>query len=114
MEQWTLYHNPQCSKSRQCLALLQQRGVSVQVVEYLKTPLNREQLETLRKKLDLAPREWIRTGEEEFKTLNVDLTSDDQVLDAIAAHPKLLQRPIAVRGEKAVVGRPPENVEALF
>lgn len=112
----TLYHNPQCSKSRQTLALLQENGVDVTVIEYLKTPLTLEELEILAQKLNLEPRQFMRHGESEYQTenlANTDLTRQE-LLQAIVKHPRLLERPIAMTETKAVIGRPPENVLALL
>jgi arsenate reductase len=109
-----LYYNPQCSKSRQTLALLQEKGVDVSTIEYLKTPLTVTELELLAQKLDLEPREFMRHGESEYKNVaNEDLTRQE-LLEAIVKYPSLLERPIAVTETKAVIGRPPENVLALL
>lgn len=111
----TLYHNPRCSKSRAALTLLQERGADVTVVEYLETPLTRAQLEALVKQLGIAPEGLVRKGEEVSKThyAGRDMTDNDW-LDAMAAHPVLMERPVAVKGRRAVIGRPPENVLALL
>ena len=98
MSRRILYHNPRCSKSRAALALLEERGVEFQVVEYLKEPLDRAALDALRAVLGTPPSEWIRSGE------------SAELLEAIAAHPVLLERPIFRSGDRAVVGRPPERV----
>ena len=111
----TLFHNARCSKSRSALALLQQRGVDPHVIEYLKTPPTKAELRALIGKLGIRPEALVRRGEaiyrEQFsgKTL-----SDDQWLDALASNPILIERPIAVRGNRAVVGRPPERVLELL
>jgi arsenate reductase len=110
-----LIHNPRCSKSRQTLALLEERGVDFEVRAYLDEPLTREELTELGKRLARPVAEWVRTGEPCYQEagLAVD-SSDDALLDAIAKHPKLLQRPIVVRGDRAEIGRPPEQVLELF
>lgn len=108
----TIYHNPRCSKSRQTLQLLQDNNVSPKVVEYLKTPLNKSQLTELISKLGISVRDIIRKSEQDYKDCalsNSDL-SDDALLNAIVEAPKLMQRPIVVNGNKAAIGRPPENV----
>ena len=105
----TIYHNPRCSKSRQTLKLLQDSGKEFSVVAYLDLPLTKKQLKELCEKLDMNPQEITRTNEAIFKTLEKP-TTDAQWLDAIAAHPILMQRPIVVKGDKATIGRPPENV----
>ena len=115
METLTIYHNPRCSKSRSALALLQERKVPLQIVEYLKEPPTRAELASLRKKLGLAPSEWIRKGEAEYKAAGLDAKSpEDKLLDAMAKHPILIERPIVIRGDRAVVGRPPERVLELL
>ena len=112
MTDLTLYHNPRCSKSRGALELLEARGLTPTVVRYLETPLDAAQLKALLAKLDLTARQLLRTGEEEYKTLNrADASlSDPQLIAAIAAHPKLMERPILETADKAIIGRPPENV----
>ena len=115
METLTIYHNPRCSKSRAALALLEGRDVPLRIIEYLKEPPTRAELAALRRKLGLAPNEWVRTGESEYKTARLDVHSpEDKVLDAMAQHPILIERPIVVRGDRAVVGRPPERVLELL
>jgi arsenate reductase len=110
-----LLHNPRCSKSRAARALLEERGVDFQERRYLEEPLSRDELAELQKRLGRPPREWIRKGEAPYAEAGLSASSDDAaLLDAIAAHPILLERPIAVRGDAAVVGRPPENVLELL
>ncbi|MGA8134600.1 MULTISPECIES: arsenate reductase (glutaredoxin) [Pseudomonas] len=112
MTDLTLYHNPRCSKSRGALELLQGRGLTPIVVHYLETPLDAAQLKALLGKLGIGARQLLRTGEDEYKQLNLadSQLSEEQLITAIAAHPKLMERPILVVGDKAVIGRPPENV----
>ncbi|WP_047288478.1 MULTISPECIES: arsenate reductase (glutaredoxin) [Pseudomonas] len=112
MTDLTLYHNPRCSKSRGALELLEQRGLAPTVVRYLETPLDAAQLRSLLAKLGLSARQLLRTGEDEYKTLNLadPSLSEEQLIAAIAQHPKLMERPILQAGEKAIIGRPPENV----
>jgi len=111
MEKLTIYHNPRCSKSRAALAILQAHEFPLRVVEYLKEPLSRTELAGLRKKLGLPPAEWIRRNEPEFKQAGLSAnSSEEQLLDAMAKHPILIERPIVVGGNRAVVGRPPERV----
>ena len=116
MTDLTLYHNPRCSKSRGALELLEARGLTPTVVRYLETPLNEAQLQSLLKKLGVSARQLLRTGEDEYKTLNLADTrlGEAQLIAAIAAHPKLMERPILEVGNKAVIGRPPENVLELL
>lgn len=112
----TLYHNPRCSKSRDALALLEQRQQPFHVVEYLKTPLDAAALQDLLQKLDLPVRALLRTKEDEYQQLalaNPEL-SEQQLIAALVAHPRLLERPIVVNGEKAAIGRPLENIVAIL
>ncbi|UVL06977.1 arsenate reductase (glutaredoxin) [Pseudomonas rhodesiae] len=112
MTDLTLYHNPRCSKSRGALELLEARGLAPTVVRYLETPLNAAQIQALLGKLRLSARQLLRTGEDEYKSLNLSdpNLSETQLIDAIAAHPKLMERPILETADKAIIGRPPENV----
>jgi arsenate reductase len=112
MTDLTLYHNPRCSKSRGALEILEARGLTPTVVRYLDNPLDAAQLHSLLVKLDISPRQLLRTVEEEYKTLNLGDAglSDEQLIGAMAAHPKLIERPILVAGDKAVIGRPPEKI----
>ncbi len=110
----TLYHNPQCSKSRQTLALLQENGVDVSIIDYLKTPLTIAELEVVAQKLDLEPREFMRHGESEYESFADENLTRQELLEAIVKYPCLLERPIAVAEMKAAIGRPPENVLALL
>jgi arsenate reductase len=110
-----LLHNPRCSKSRAAKALLEERGVPFEVRLYLEAPLTRAELAALARRLGRPAREWVRRGEAAFAAAGLRPDSDeDAVLDAIAAHPELLERPILVHGERAVVGRPPERVLDLL
>ncbi|VXC05387.1 putative oxidoreductase [Pseudomonas sp. 8BK] len=116
MTAMTLYHNPRCSKSRSALQLLEDRGHSPTIVRYLETPLNAPQLQTLLNKLGISPRQLLRTGEDEYKTLGLSDSqlTDAQLVAAMVEQPKLIERPILVVGEKAVIGRPPENVLGIL
>ena len=110
-----LLHNPRCSKSRATLALLEERGVAFEQRRYLEDPLGRDELAELHRRLDHPVAEWIRRGEAAFREAGLESGSDDKaLLDAIATHPILLERPIVVRGSRARVGRPPENVLELL
>jgi arsenate reductase len=113
---YTIYHNSRCSKSRQTLALLEEKGVEPSIIDYQATPLEAPAIKELLTKLGLGIRDIIRTGEEAYKSeglSNPDLT-ENQLIDAIVAYPKLLQRPIVTKGDKAIIGRPPENVLDLI
>lgn len=111
----TIYHNPRCSKSRQTLQLLEQANAEFEVVEYLKNPPTLATLQSIKSKLGLEVRAMMRVKEAEYKEQNLadqNLT-DTQLLEAIVATPKLLERPIVVSEQDAKIGRPPENVLAL-
>ncbi|MDD1004454.1 MULTISPECIES: arsenate reductase (glutaredoxin) [Pseudomonas] len=116
MTDLTLYHNPRCSKSRGALELLEARGLTPNVVRYLETPLNAAQIKALLGKLGIGARQLLRTGEDEYKMLQLadESLSEAQLIDAIAQHPKLMERPILEVGDKAVIGRPPENILELL
>ncbi len=112
----TIYHNPRCSKSRQTLALIEEKGVTPEIVLYLDTPPNETTLVELLNKLGMKPRDIIRKGEEAYKEngLNDESLSDADLIKAMTTYPKLIERPIVVKGEKAIMGRPPENVLSLL
>ncbi|ALN18692.1 arsenate reductase (glutaredoxin) [Ectopseudomonas mendocina] len=116
MTDLTLYHNPRCSKSRGALELLEARGVQPNVVRYLETPPSASELESLLGKLGIPARDLLRSGEDEYKTLGLSDTSlsEAQLIDAMVKHPKLIERPILIAGDKAVIGRPPEKVLELL
>ena len=117
-----IYHNPRCSKSRQTLDLLNEHGVDAgldnakkelrEIVEYLKTPPEAEILERILDMLGLQPRELMRSNETAYQELGLDdaSLSREQLIAAMVEHPKLIQRPIVIRGSKAALGRPPEDV----
>ncbi len=111
-----IYHNPRCRKSRETLALIQAAGIEPEIVEYLKTPPTARELSDLVDKLGLEPQELFRTGETEYKELKLSgrKLSRQEALQILAEHPKLLQRPIVVQGNRAILGRPPENVQKLL
>jgi arsenate reductase len=114
MDTYTIYHNPRCSKSRAALALLQARHLPLRIVEYLKDPPSRAELAALRTKLGVPPNQWVRRNEAEFKAAGLAADSSEQLLlDSMAKHPILIERPIVVCGNRAVVGRPPERVLEL-
>lgn len=113
-EDFLIYHNPRCSKSRETLELLKQKGISPEIKEYLTETLSFEEISSLLTKLKLDAKDIIRTKEETFKELELDLSNDEVLIEAIIAHPILLERPIVVHKDKAVMGRPPENVLKLL
>ncbi len=110
----TLLHNPRCSKSRQALALLEERGATVTVRRYLDQPLDEAELRGLISRLDGPLETLVRRKEAEWKALDADAGDREQVVAAILAHPRLLERPVADDGHRAVIGRPPERVLALL
>ncbi|WP_058521663.1 arsenate reductase (glutaredoxin) [Legionella tucsonensis] len=112
MKEITIYHNSRCSKSRKTLELLQSKGVEPVIVEYLKTPLSLDQLNNLR--AHFALKDFVRTDEPIFKELGLSLDNENQVLQAMLKEPILMQRPIVTYKDKAIIGRPPENVLKLF
>ncbi len=115
MSDLVFYHNPRCSKSRQAKALLEERGARFEIVEYLRAPPSRDDLEALGRKLGEPASRWVRTGESAYAEAGLSAGSADaEILDAITAHPILLQRPILADAERAVVGRPPERVLELL
>lgn len=112
----TIYHNPRCSKSRQTLEILEQNGIEPDVVRYLETPPDKTELKTLLAKLGIGPRDLLRRGEAAYKEqglANPELT-DEALIEAMIAEPRLIERPIVVSGDRAVLGRPPENVLSLL
>tara|TARA_B110000091_G_scaffold3799_1_gene3831 strand:- start:533 stop:871 length:339 start_codon:yes stop_codon:yes gene_type:complete len=110
-----IYHNPRCSKSRQTLALIQENGVEPEVVLYLENIPSTEELRDLLSKLEITPMQLIRKGEKDWKeNYKGKELSDAQLIQAMIAHPKLIERPIVVKDNKAVLGRPPENVLELI
>lgn len=114
-EPMLLLHNPRCSKSRATLALLEERGATFDVREYLTDPLSRDELKELGGRLGRTPRQWVRSKESAFGEAGLsDESSDEALLDAVAANPILMERPILVRGPRAAVGRPPEDVLQLL
>ena len=114
--QGTLFHNPRCSKSRGALELLTERGVTPRIVRYLDQPPKPAELREILRLLGLPARSLLRTGEAEYRDLKLDDPSldDDALIDAMSRHPRLIERPIFVRGDRAVIGRPPQRVLELL
>ena len=110
-----LIHNPRCSKSRAALALLEERGVDFRIRPYLDEPLSRAELDELGQRLGKPAGQWVRPKEEPFAAAGLAKDSDDgKIKDAMAESPILIERPILVRGERAIVGRPPEDILELL
>ena len=107
-----LYHNPRCSKSRQTLALLTERGIKPEIIDYLKKPPSQKTLQSILKMLGINPIDLIRKGEALYTELDLDNhTNDPQILiDAMIRNPILIERPIVIANNRAVIGRPPELV----
>ncbi|NOZ74297.1 MAG: arsenate reductase (glutaredoxin) [FCB group bacterium] len=116
MAEIQIYHNPRCRKSREGLQFLRDHGVEPVIIDYLKNPPTANELKALSVKLGIKPREFIRRTEAEYKALDLKphLDEDDLLFDAMASHPKLIERPIVVNGNRAVVGRPAEAILALL
>lgn len=108
----TIYHNPRCSKSRQTLALLEEKAVDLEIIEYLKTPPDQQTLTDILQKLDMSPLDLMRKGESVFKELGLDKKTDDDktLVETMVENPILIERPIVVANGKAAIGRPPESV----
>ena len=110
-----IYHNPRCSKSRQTLTLIQENGITPEIIEYLNSPISTSELESLLEILNIKPIQMVRKGEQIWKEnfKGKDL-SDDEIVHAMVEYPKLIERPIVVKKGTAIIGRPPENVLSLF
>jgi arsenate reductase len=111
----TIWHNPRCSKSRNAVNLLDEKGVEAEVVKYLETPPSREELVEVLGMLNISPRELMRTKEAIYKELNLKEESDDEkLIDAMVENPKLIERPVVIKDGKAAIGRPIENIVAIL
>ncbi len=115
MAAFKIYHNPRCSKSRATLALLEENGIKPEVIEYLKQPPSAAELKAILSSLRMKPEQLVRRGEDVFKTTYAGKTlTEAQWIKALIEHPVLIERPIVVKGNRAVLGRPPENVLQLL
>jgi arsenate reductase len=110
----TIYHNPRCTKSRETLKLLENRGESLRVIEYLNSPPTAAELKRILKLLGKAPREILRFKEAKDAGVDPEKLSDDQLIAAMVKHPVVIERPIVVKGNKAALGRPPEAVLGIL
>ena len=111
----TIWHNPRCSKSRNAVTLLEEKGVEADVVKYLDTPPTKEELVAVLKMLGISARELMRTKEDLYKELNLkEETDEDKLIDAMVKNPKLIERPIVIKDGKAAIGRPIENIIDLL
>jgi arsenate reductase len=111
-----IYHNPRCSKSRQTLELLQDKGVETEVIEYLKTPPNAAELKKILSGLNMEPRELMRKGQDEYKALGLDdeSLSPDDLINAMIENPILIERPIVITNKGIAIGRPIDNVKKIL
>jgi len=115
MSDYTIFHNPRCSKSRETLALLESHGIQPNIVEYLKTPPSAAELASIVRKLGIKPEALVRKSEDGYKSRYAGQTlTDAQWIDAMVADPALIERPIVLHGSRAVLGRPPANVMSLL
>jgi arsenate reductase len=110
----TIYHNPRCSKSRTTLELIREKGIEPNIVEYLETPPSAAELKDILTKLGLEAKDIVRKKEAGEEGIDVAALDNDALIKALAAHPRAIERPIVVKGTKAVMGRPPENVINLL
>ncbi len=111
-----IFHNPRCTKSRETLKLLEDKGIKPEVIEYLKTPPSHAELAGILQKLGIKPRDLMRTKEAEYKENDLDdkSLSDSELIEAMVRIPKLIERPIVLANDKAALGRPPEAVLAIL
>ncbi len=111
----TIWHNPRCSKSRQAVALLEEKGIEIEIFNYLEEALSPEDIRSVLNKLSLSARDVMRTKEAIYKKLGLKEVNDEKkLIEAMAAYPKLIERPILIDNDRAVMGRPLENVAALI
>ncbi|RUM63061.1 MAG: arsenate reductase (glutaredoxin) [Sulfurimonas sp.] len=110
----TIWHNPRCSKSRQAVALLEEKGVEIDIFKYLQEPLTAAMLSSLLSKLGISARELMRTKETLYAELALETADDAQLIAAMVAHPRLIERPIIIKENRAVIGRPLEKVNDLL
>lgn len=106
----TIWHNPRCSKSRKTLALLQEKGIEPEIVEYLKTPPSAEELRQVLTLLDITAEELVRRGEAVFKEMEFKDADKETLIAAMTVNPILIERPVVIHSQRAAIGRPPENV----
>ena len=116
MKDLTIYHNPRCSKSRQTLQIIKDHGIEPIIVEYLKTPLDKFDIENISRLLNKRPKDFVRKNEADFKENNIKdiIENDIELINKMVNFPKIIERPIVLFGDKAVIGRPPESVLELL
>lgn len=111
MQEITIWHNPKCSKSREAMEILQDNNCEAEVVKYLEEKPDAKKIKAILKMLGITPRELMRTKEDIYKELNLkDETDEEALIEAMAKHPKLIERPIIIKGERAIIGRPTERI----
>ena len=111
MSKLTIMHNPRCSKSREALKILEENGINAEIVKYLETPPTKEEIKELLKMLGINARDLMRTKEDIYKELKLkDVDDEEKLIEAMAEHPKLIERPIVIKDGKAVIGRPPSKI----
>ncbi|WP_297434753.1 arsenate reductase (glutaredoxin) [Sulfurimonas sp.] len=111
MSKLTIMHNPRCSKSREALKILEENGINAEIVKYLETPPTKEEIKELLKMLGINARDLMRTKEDIYKELKLkDVDDEEKLIEAMAEHPKLIERPIVIKDSKAVIGRPPSKI----
>ena len=115
MQNIEIWHNPQCSKSRNAMELLEAKGLNTSVIKYLENVPTKEQIKAVLKKLNMKASQILRTGEDIYKELNLkEIDDEDKLIEIMAEHPILIERPIIIKGEIAVIARPVENLEELL
>lgn len=114
MDEVKIYHNPHCSKSREALALITARGIEPSIVNYLETPPSRLELRKILSSLGLKASDIVRSKEKLYDELELASATEDELIQALSEHPSLIQRPIVMAANKAVLGRPPQNIQQLF
>jgi arsenate reductase len=115
MDKITIWHNPRCSKSRNALTYLQEKGVDLNIIKYLADTPSKDELKKTLELLNISAKELIRTKEEIYKTLNLkDETDENRLIEAMVENPKLIERPVVIKGNKAVIARPLENIDKIL
>lgn len=115
MQNIQIWHNPRCSKSRNAMTLLEEKGINADVIKYLESTPTKEQLTDVLKKLNMSAKELLRTGEDVYKELNLkDENDEEKLIDIMVENPILIERPIIIKDDKAVIARPIENLEELL
>lgn len=116
MKEITIYHNPRWGKSRSSVGILDEQGIKYKIVKYLESPPSIDELKEIARKLGLKPKDFIRKGEKDYIALNLSskLNNDNALFEAMSKFPKIIERPIVVNGEKAIIGRPPERITEIL